>query len=133
MRRRSKTDTLKVLFISPRNSQKAHINLFEKTDCRVLWFSESFSSVVAPWLKERDMQTLQVKPLAQWFPAEQAPHFPYEKTFDQAEWEPFCVLHTSGSTGLPKPITVRTVRKPTNIDMFLVPFRRANVNEYVRG
>ncbi|KAI1815677.1 hypothetical protein GGS20DRAFT_316260 [Poronia punctata] len=98
----------KVLFVSPRNSQKAHINLFDKTDCRVLWFSESFSKVVEPWLEERDMQTLQVKPLEQWFSVEATPLFPYEKTFEEAEWDPFCVLHTSGSTGLPKPVTVRT-------------------------
>jgi acyl-coenzyme A synthetase/AMP-(fatty) acid ligase len=57
------------------------------------------------------MQTLQVGPLKQWFSVEQVPHFPYEKTFEEAEWEPFCVLHTSGSTGLPKPVIVRTVSR----------------------
>ncbi|TGJ88071.1 hypothetical protein E0Z10_g689 [Xylaria hypoxylon] len=96
------------LFISPRNSQQAQINLFEKTDCRILWFAEPFKSAVQSWLKEREMQTLQVSPLQQWFPTEKVPHFPYEKTFEQAEWEPFCVMHTSGSTGLPKPIVART-------------------------
>lgn len=30
--------------------------------------------------------------------------FPYTKTFDEAMNDPFCYLHTSGSTGLPKPI-----------------------------
>ncbi|KAI8634247.1 acetyl-CoA synthetase-like protein [Xylariaceae sp. FL1651] len=97
-----------VLFISPRNSQQAQINLFAKTDCRILWYSESFSSIVEPWLQEREMQSLQVSPLEQWYPAEKVPHFPYEKTFEQAEWDPFCILHTSGSTGLPKPVTIRT-------------------------
>ncbi|KAI0913540.1 hypothetical protein F4823DRAFT_622138 [Ustulina deusta] len=96
------------LFISPRNSQQAQISLFEKTGCHILWFAEPFSQVVKPWLLERKMQTLQVSPLQQWFPAEQVPHFPYVKTFEQAEWDPFCVLHTSGSTGLPKPIVSRT-------------------------
>ncbi|KAL9087631.1 MAG: hypothetical protein Q9165_006555 [Trypethelium subeluteriae] len=32
--------------------------------------------------------------------------YPYTKTFDQARYEPFVALHTSGSTGLPKPIVV---------------------------
>lgn len=32
------------------------------------------------------------------------PHFPYEKSFDSAKDEPFAVLHTSGTTELPKPI-----------------------------
>ncbi|KAF2971406.1 hypothetical protein GQX73_g2137 [Xylaria multiplex] len=96
------------LLISPRNTQQAQINLFEKTNCHILWFAESFSSAVQSWLQEREMQTLQISPLQQWFPTERVPHFPYEKTFEQAEWEPFCVMHTSGSTGLPKPIVTRT-------------------------
>ncbi|KAI0799951.1 hypothetical protein GGR55DRAFT_692576 [Xylaria sp. FL0064] len=77
------------LFISPRNSQKAQINLFEKTGCSILWYAEPFGQL-------------------QWFPEKQVPLFPYEKTFEQAEWEPFCVMHTSGSTGLPKPVVART-------------------------
>lgn len=32
------------------------------------------------------------------------PHYPYEKSFDEAQKEPLVVLHTSGTTGLPKPI-----------------------------
>lgn len=32
------------------------------------------------------------------------PHFPFEKTFENAKDEPFVVLHTSGTTELPKPI-----------------------------
>ncbi|KAF7951800.1 hypothetical protein EAE96_007098 [Botrytis aclada] len=31
-------------------------------------------------------------------------HFPFEKTFEAAQNEPFTVLHTSGTTELPKPI-----------------------------
>jgi len=30
--------------------------------------------------------------------------FPYEKTFEEAIDDPFCFLHTSGTTGVPKPI-----------------------------
>ena len=35
---------------------------------------------------------------------EAVPDYAYNKTFDEASQEPFCVLHTSGSTGNPKPI-----------------------------
>lgn len=34
------------------------------------------------------------------------PVYPYDKTFDEARQDPFVVMHTSGSTGLPKPIRV---------------------------
>ncbi|KAI0870150.1 hypothetical protein GGS24DRAFT_122083 [Hypoxylon argillaceum] len=97
----------KALFISPRNTQEAQINLFEQTHCSILWFSDNMAGVVKPWLLDRDMQTLAVKPLAEWFPTEKVPEFPFNKTFEQAEWEPFCVLHTSGSTGLPKPLVIK--------------------------
>ena len=33
-------------------------------------------------------------------------HYEYNKTFDEAAQDPFIVVHTSGSTGLPKPITL---------------------------
>ncbi|KAI1364341.1 hypothetical protein F5Y08DRAFT_217449 [Xylaria arbuscula] len=96
------------LFISPRNSQQAQLNLFEATNCGILWYAEPFSQAVKPWLQEKKMQSLQVSSLPHWFPTEQVAHFPYDKTFEQAEWEPFVVMHTSGSTGLPKPVIART-------------------------
>lgn len=53
------------------------------------------------------MQAIEVSPVEAWFPETEVPHFPYNKTFTEAEWEPLVVLHTSGSTGLPKPIVVK--------------------------
>ncbi|KAL9080499.1 MAG: hypothetical protein Q9157_000733 [Trypethelium eluteriae] len=97
----------KALFISPRNSQEGQINLFEQTKCHIIAFPQSHHAMVQPWLRERDMKAVEVGSFESWFSKEQVPHVPYHKTFEQAEWEPFCVLHTSGSTGLPKPIVVR--------------------------
>ena len=31
----------------------------------------------------------------------------YQKTFKEGHWDPFAVMHTTGSTGISKPITVR--------------------------
>ena len=31
-------------------------------------------------------------------------HYEYNKTFEEAAHDPFIIVHTSGSTGLPKPI-----------------------------
>ncbi|KAI1097853.1 hypothetical protein F4804DRAFT_326332 [Jackrogersella minutella] len=97
----------KALFISPRNSDKAQINLFEKTDCRFLCFPTSHRGIVEQWLQQRPMQVVEVPPIDDWFPSHHVQHFPYNKTFEQAEWDPLAVLHTSGSTGLPKPVVIK--------------------------
>ncbi|KAJ2983899.1 hypothetical protein NUW58_g6174 [Xylaria curta] len=97
----------KALFISPRNSQEGQLSLFDKTDCRIICFAKSHRKVVQPWLQERDMQAVEVGPIENWFPEEEVEVFPYNKTFEEAEWDPLCVLHTSGSTGIPKPVVVR--------------------------
>ncbi|KAJ5930540.1 acetyl-CoA synthetase-like protein [Penicillium verhagenii] len=96
----------KALFISPRNSVEAQVHLFNKTDCDNLYYDQSLASMVAPWVAGRaGMKSFAIAPLDEWVAAEVAP-FPYTKSFAEAEWEPFVVLHTSGSTGLPKPVII---------------------------
>ncbi|KAI0551250.1 hypothetical protein F4679DRAFT_582725 [Xylaria curta] len=97
----------KALFISPRNSQEGQLSLFDHTDCRIICFPSSHRNIVQPWLQERDMQAVEVGPIENWFPEKEVEHFPYNKTFEEAEWGPLCVLHTSGTTGIPKPIVAR--------------------------
>lgn len=53
------------------------------------------------------MQAVEVGEMAKWFPEKEVPLFPYDKTYEEAEWDPVVVLHTSGSTGLPKPVVAR--------------------------
>ncbi|KAI1775877.1 acetyl-CoA synthetase-like protein [Hypoxylon cercidicola] len=96
----------KTLFISPRNSQEGQLSLFEKTDCNIIAFAKPQRSLIQSWLQERDMKAIEVGPIDVWFPKEDVKHFPYDKTFEQAEWEPLMVLHTSGSTGIPKPVLI---------------------------
>ncbi|AEO67434.1 e1d19424-68e3-4b8d-b354-183af06ce9e3 [Thermothielavioides terrestris] len=97
----------KALFISPRNTLEGQLNLFEQTDCHFIWFDAAYKDTVQSWLQERDMRAFMTFPVAGWFSEEHVEPYPYNKTFEQAEWDPWVVLHTSGSTGLPKPIVVR--------------------------
>lgn len=50
------------------------------------------------------MTSLQLPLLNELLDADFTEAFPYTKTFEEAINNPFCFLHTSGSTGLPKPI-----------------------------
>ncbi|KAH6614388.1 hypothetical protein B0J18DRAFT_299914 [Chaetomium sp. MPI-SDFR-AT-0129] len=95
------------LFVSPRNSSEGQLNLFEKTNCSIIWFDAVFQNAVQSWAQKREMRTFMAEPIPAWFSNEPVEPFPYNKTFDEAEWEPFVVLHTSGSTGFPKPVVAR--------------------------
>ncbi|KAK1717672.1 thioester reductase domain-containing protein [Colletotrichum lupini] len=97
----------KALLISPRNSFEGQMNLFEKTDCHIICFDSSFKDVIQPLLEERPMDAIMVSSADAWLSDDEVPHFPYNKTYEEAENDPVVVLHTSGSTGLPKPIVAR--------------------------
>ena len=83
------------------------MSIFDNTDCNAIWYDAAFHSVVQSWLAERDMRATVASPADEWFLDERSPDFPYCKSFEESRWDPFAVLHTSGSTGLPKPIVVR--------------------------
>ncbi|KAK8122809.1 thioester reductase domain-containing protein [Apiospora sp. TS-2023a] len=71
-----------VLFVSPRNSQEAQLNLFEKTDCHLIGFPESHASVVQPLLDERDgMKPFKVAPLDEWLGGEASAPLPLRQDF----------------------------------------------------
>ncbi|KAI0508961.1 hypothetical protein F5B22DRAFT_638347 [Xylaria bambusicola] len=95
------------LFISPRNSLEGQLSLFNQTSCDIIFCTESYLPAVKTWSLQREMRIIQVEDIDKWLPRDKVPHFPYKKTFEDAEFEPLCVLHTSGSTGLPKAITAR--------------------------
>lgn len=97
----------KALLISPRNSFEGQMNLFEKTDCHIICFDSSFKDVIQPLLEERPMDAIMVSSADAWLSDDEVPHFPYTKTYEEAQNDPVVVLHTSGSTGLPKPIVAR--------------------------
>ncbi|KAI1123749.1 hypothetical protein F5Y10DRAFT_45890 [Nemania abortiva] len=99
----------KLLLVSPRNTLEAHVFLLEQTECNTFLTPPNFPlPVVKQILTTRPMRHVEVADFRYWFgdhddDAETKP-YPYAKTFAEAKGEPFVVLHTSGSTGLPKPV-----------------------------
>ncbi|MCJ1251009.1 hypothetical protein MMC30_008240 [Trapelia coarctata] len=93
----------KTLFTSPRNSIPAHGKLFESLDCRVLITSSPRPPVVNAIVSAHPLRVLEV-PSLQDLLTTAYPHYPYNKTFLEARNEPLVVLHTSGTTGFPKPV-----------------------------
>jgi acyl-coenzyme A synthetase/AMP-(fatty) acid ligase len=51
------------------------------------------------------MMVLDLPGIEELLDAENTEPFPFNKTFEHAVNEPFCILHTSGTTGVPKPIS----------------------------
>ncbi|KAF2198724.1 acetyl-CoA synthetase-like protein [Delitschia confertaspora ATCC 74209] len=91
------------LFTSPRNSIPAHCELFEKSKCQTMLTPSPPPPAVEPLLAAYPMKHLQVPSVVDLLDTVH-PHYPYNKTFDTARLEPFVVIHTSGSTGMPKPL-----------------------------
>ncbi|PVI00997.1 acetyl-CoA synthetase-like protein [Periconia macrospinosa] len=90
-------------FTSPRNSIPAHVAMFEKLKCRTLLSSYPTPPTVKSILSAHSMRHFQVPSVAHLLDKSYPP-YPFSKTYETAKWEPLWVIHTSGSTGIPKPL-----------------------------
>lgn len=92
-----------MLFLSPKNTVEGQLNILDKADCH--HFLTASNTKFGHILSHRKMQTATVPELEELLSDTPVSVYPYTKTFDQARKDPCLVLHTTGSTGLPKPIT----------------------------
>ncbi|KAI2601707.1 acetyl-CoA synthetase-like protein [Hypoxylon sp. NC1633] len=94
-----------VLFVtSPRNSPAAHRALFDSLQCQTLITSAPVpppARIVLDAIKPLRHLTV---PSVEELLTTQYPLYVLNKTFQDLRWNPFVVMHTSGTTGLPKPI-----------------------------
>ncbi|RYO84557.1 hypothetical protein DL764_009308 [Monosporascus ibericus] len=95
-----------LLLPSPRNPPATNVSLMAQTrSTKLLHVAE-----VLPVVKQ--LQNLEPTIRPEVIPSfsdminSNPEHFPYEKDFERARDDPILVLHSSGSTGLPKPITM---------------------------
>ncbi|KAL6827952.1 transferase family protein [Trichoderma camerunense] len=94
------------LFLSPKNNLEGALAVLESVNCNI-WVNAAevpLISLVNDILEKRPMKLLQLPEVNELLSIGTVKPFPYTKTFEEAINEPFCYLHTSGSTGVPKPI-----------------------------
>ncbi|KAJ8060459.1 hypothetical protein OCU04_010783 [Sclerotinia nivalis] len=94
----------KILLISPYNSNEGNISLFKALDCHILATTDPVPLGVPAILNSiSELRTITV-PSVDELLDKNYEHFPFSKTFNEAKNEPLVCLHTSGTTGLPKPV-----------------------------
>lgn len=94
------------LFLSPKNSVDGSLSVLEAVDCNT-WVKAqeaANSPMVSQMLEKRAVKVLEMPSLEELLDAASVDPYPYTKTFEEAANDPFCYLHTSGTTGPPKPI-----------------------------
>ncbi|OJZ86454.1 hypothetical protein ASPFODRAFT_133546 [Aspergillus luchuensis CBS 106.47] len=94
-------------FSSHRNSLDAHLSLVERSGCSVALRPKQAPAVLDQILKARSMKEVDMPELDFWFSdLDQVNPLPFTLTWEEARYKTFCILHTSGSTGIPKPVFV---------------------------
>ncbi|KAH8799324.1 hypothetical protein F5884DRAFT_758350 [Xylogone sp. PMI_703] len=97
----------KIFVPSPRNHIAAHLDLFENLDCKTIIAANPrpliVSEIVSSTAPTIPLRVLDAPTLEELLGAKHG-EYPYAKSFEEARHDPFVVFHTSGSTGMPKPI-----------------------------
>lgn len=106
---------------SPRNSVEAHRSLLQALDCNTLLTPVPAPPFVGAIQEARPVKTLDI-PSLQTLLETEYPHFEYSKSLAEAIDDKFAIVHTSGSTGIPKPIIWTNESAVRNMNMqFLQP------------
>ncbi|KAH8703109.1 putative AMP dependent ligase/synthetase [Talaromyces proteolyticus] len=125
----------KTFLPSPRNSKVAQLHLIQQLKCTKLVTADPQPAAVNMVLEELPMATAHIPSLRELLnnhDEHDEREYPYEKSYDEANDEPIFILHTSGSTGIPKPLiyTHRFITRTVNVTALAAPvgFRSGNDN-----
>ncbi|KAF1968822.1 acetyl-CoA synthetase-like protein [Bimuria novae-zelandiae CBS 107.79] len=93
----------KLLLPDGRNTDEGLNALLEATKCSI-WISAEDDAKGQPAALPSSMKQIAL-PSVEWcLDAAEHKHYPYEKTWDEAKWDEVLIIHSSGTTGMPKPI-----------------------------
>ncbi|KAM5346106.1 hypothetical protein ACJ41O_009111 [Fusarium nematophilum] len=97
----------KTFWTSPRNSLEAHLRLMEATECSIFLTPAAMPPGVDEIVGRLHMRHVVVPEQNDWLDAtEDVEIYKFNKAYDHARLEPLTIIHTSGSTGFPKPIFI---------------------------
>ncbi|KAK5172165.1 uncharacterized protein LTR77_003803 [Saxophila tyrrhenica] len=92
------------LLPSTRNSESGNLSLLYNLNCTKFFCSSEWVPQVERLKQTKmDLQIFEIPSIENTL-ASPTKHYPYDKTFAEAENDPIICCHTSGSTGAPKPI-----------------------------
>ncbi|CEI62303.1 hypothetical protein FVEN_g12093 [Fusarium venenatum] len=94
------------LFLSSKNNVTGALAVLNAADCGI-WVKpkeQPMLPLLEGILQEKYLKILELPSIDDLFDGESVEPFPFEKAFETSKNEPFCILHTSGTTGVPKPI-----------------------------
>jgi len=98
-----------LLLPSPRNAPSNTLSLLQATSCQTVLYSgvaTPIESHVQMLQSQRPHIKIHSIPSLEMMIAEKAEHYPYSKAYEEAKHDNVLILHTSGSTGCPKPIYI---------------------------
>ncbi|KAF2095550.1 acetyl-CoA synthetase-like protein [Rhizodiscina lignyota] len=93
----------KILYISPRNSVEGDVAVIEATDCKI-WLKPSRGTNIERVLDRVPLQLYDLPDIGHFLNDNPSRHYPYDKSWEEGKRDPAWILHTSGSTGNPKPV-----------------------------
>ncbi|KAF2098480.1 acetyl-CoA synthetase-like protein [Rhizodiscina lignyota] len=93
-----------MLYLSPRNSLEAQIHLIDKVGCSVFATPAKRLYGVDAILKSRPLEEILIPELEAMLDGPAPEHIPFTKDFEDIRRKPLVILHSSGTTSLPKPI-----------------------------
>lgn len=95
----------KLFLESPRNPTATNVALLEQTGCTKVLYSSELALLIEPYRSiAPSSHSFDEVPSFLEMLHSSPDYYPYDKSFDEAKDDPILVIHSSGSTGLPRPI-----------------------------
>lgn len=91
---------------SPHNPAEVQRGLLAATKSQILLCSQNFANDARAVALSTDSRLAVLPELMELFDPATVEPVPYDKNYEQEKKQPFVILHTSGTTGTPKPVSL---------------------------